>query len=174
MTDNLRPSNSTPASVGGGKLLPIVVVAALPLAFGIWWWQAREPDIEDRPAPAQDGRPGETGVPNHGGAPNQVGAPNQEVDPWLNLNQTIFPMGVVETIRQTEHLTYLLIKFRDGSRWVATQHVELHPGDRVQVEVPPRALKENVKVEKLDMVFRKLVLVGADRVKLIKPADDEE
>ena len=85
MTNTARDQTSMPTQGGTAKILPIVVVVALPLAFGVWWL-AREQPADDGPAPAADQQA------------NDDGKSAREVDPWQNITQTIYPLGVVETI----------------------------------------------------------------------------
>ena len=143
------------------RLLPILLVVAVPLSFSGWWWVVRKQDPQN---PSDSVAAGEQ---------DGTGASTSQADPWQDITQTIFPMGVVEKIHHTDDLTYLAVRFSDGDRWVATPRVEFQPGDRVQVEVPPRSVKENYKVKSLDHVFRRIIFVGADRVKLIEAASSD-
>jgi hypothetical protein len=132
------------------KVLPLVLVLVIPLAFGVWWWSSREVLVDSPPA-------------------ESVAA-----DPWEIIQETIYPQGRIETIEHIDEFSYLYIRFMDADRWVATPAVKFKTGDTVQVEVAPLAVKQNFKAKALGRQFPKIVLVGNGGVKLIQAAASDE
>ena len=128
----------------------VFIVLALPLGFAAWWFLLAQPAGEN----AADNPPAE-----------QTPA---DPDPWIAIQQPIFPIGRVASIHHTSEFTYILFRGEDRDRWVATSPTKFNEGDIVQLRVDPRAVKTNFPVNELGRVFPTLVLAG--QAKLIREA----
>lgn len=131
------------------RVVPIVVVAIVPLALGVWWLATREATSPDQPEP-----------------PSESSAD----DPWKHIQKSIFPRGQIETVHTTDQFTFLYVRSTDADRWLATPPGEFAVGDVIQFEVAPRAVKQDFKSKSLGRVFPSIVLVGNGGVKVIQPA----
>ncbi|MCG8584081.1 MAG: hypothetical protein MI757_05155, partial [Pirellulales bacterium] len=94
------------------RILPIIIVAAVPLALGAWWLKNRTP--QEQETTVQDVRPASEGASD---------------DPWLYIQKPIYPRGRVETVHTNDQFTFLLVRVADADRWLATPPGDFSPGD---------------------------------------------